>query len=317
MENPKIDYNGLHPDIFQNYGLFTEFIEHSLGNPNTIDVWKQRDPDTKITLNSLNFRSPEFGNVDLLVAGCSQTFGVGVDQQHIWPEVLAEMTQLTHANLAVPGNSVQQIVQSIYAYIRDYGKPNVGVLIVLPGLYRVPMPLRADSTVGKSIVAPDMEVYIQQINLAYAEEGARKTKVIPNYSKKPHNLYELLPYEVAFYHSMMALNSLIQYCKALNVELYISTWEPWTQELFNYIKLTSTTQRINLDLSSFFEFENLANFPATLRGVGCHQEEEYSYEGNNWELSRDGTGHMGVHQHLHFAESFLQELEKRQQNGTR
>ena len=61
------------------------------------------------------FRSPELSKVDLLISGCSQTFGVGMKEDLIWPVLLARESDLSYNNLAFPGASAESIVDNIFS----------------------------------------------------------------------------------------------------------------------------------------------------------------------------------------------------------
>ena len=73
-----------------------------------------------IKVNSLGYRCPEFnvpdGKKNVVILGCSHTFGVGHKEDTHWVSHLAKhnTTQLRYWNLAVPGCSGDRMVRILY-----------------------------------------------------------------------------------------------------------------------------------------------------------------------------------------------------------
>ena len=135
MHKDKKEYEN--PDLY-NAILFKENKNFNISekNKNLMYTNKLRDDITKYTTrpyringidyitNSKDFRSPEFKkNTDLLIAGCSFTYGVGIPQEFMWAEIVAKDLNLSHANLSMPGDSVVGQVKKIFAYFKEYGHP--------------------------------------------------------------------------------------------------------------------------------------------------------------------------------------------------
>lgn len=293
-----------------NEGNYFEMTELSLKPPDyIIELAKSGqedsgDPDTKLDLNSKFFRSPEFEQVQLLVAGCSQTFGAGVDNELIWPYLLSKKLNYSYANIAVPGLSVQGIVGSVVSYIQQYGKPKV-LAINLPGYGRMALALKplynTISDAGRFSkeerkFSPD-QVGIAHVNFGYREiEG----KDIPLISKRPHVIDEIMPYEVPLHQSMFALSMLIEYCKAADIKLIFTTWHGAMNEL---IERKISDPRTRIDLSGY------CKVPTNLRDSECHLELKSKHE-EIWDEGRDHGHHMGVHAHIHVAEAFANKLKE-------
>lgn len=131
----------MHKDYFPNIddrftseqGLFTfsSDVPEYLGNP-----YQQ---------NSLGYRSDDFTSTHngkhVLFAGCSNTFGMGMDdEEKIWPRILFNKIKLKENlsgffNLGKPGGSIEGILSLCFRYIKTYGPPDV-IFIVLPDIYR-------------------------------------------------------------------------------------------------------------------------------------------------------------------------------------
>jgi hypothetical protein len=261
-------------------------------------VSSQDDPITH-QVNSHGYRGKELGPVDLVTAGCSQTFGVGVEEPHIWPTILAKKLGLSHVNLGTPGGSTQSIVETTIKFISDFGKPKI-VCLLLPDLYRFRFVVNSDVltyshryTRGESILDVD--------NLSMIPEGSSSSR--PSFSKVPHDVVDVVPYEAAVYLSMMSLRHLIEYCKIGGIQLVFSTWSPGTALYFEKMAEFGVipTEYEELNQASEFYYESFDHHL-------CH------VDGDNpgyWDVAIDTAKHMGAHQHLHFAELFEQSLTRR------
>lgn len=290
----------LHPKIFKDQTTYKQMTEFTLEGrlPSTVSFIE--DLDTEYSLNSLGYRSAEFiEGLDILAIGCSQTVGLGVDQDKIWPEVLARITGATCVNLGVVGASVGGMVELAMAYIRDYGPPKT-ICAVLPGLYRMILPINKDVNVyvyNRS----DEQFEIKNVNLAFASEGVLTDKSFPTLSKRPHSLNDVIPNEVALHQSMMSLNHLIHFCSATGIELHMTSWEVDATSFLLEMSLDT-----KLDLSGFYKLDLVEDFFYDPESVRCHPEiaDETRLKG------RDTSGHMGSHQHRHIAELFASEIKK-------
>lgn len=290
----------LHPRLFSNSVLYSQMTEFSLEGRSPTKITFIDDSDTKYELNSLGFRSPEFTeNVDIVAVGCSQTVGLGVDSDKMWPKILSSKTEMSYVNLGVVGSSVAGMCELTMAYIRDYGNPKI-ICALLPGLYRMILPLRKDVNdyvYNKS----EEELEIKNVNLAFASEGVLSEKTYPSYSKKPHSVNDVLSYEVALHQSMMALNYLIEYCKVAKIQLVLSSWEVGTTK-FLLDKVRNNKSK--LDLSSFDPLSEFDTFFYSPENITCHSE----IRGDTRNSGRDSSKHMGDHQHMHIAELFASKI---------
>jgi len=75
--------------------------------------WMYNQRSIGYTTNSLGFRSKNFHqikwNESIVALGCSNTFGIGVDDDDTWCEVLSKRMNLPVINLGVPAASIEQI----------------------------------------------------------------------------------------------------------------------------------------------------------------------------------------------------------------
>jgi hypothetical protein len=79
------------------------------------------NPPAGYTTNSYGYRCPEFspvpkGGNNVVVLGCSHTFGEGLDDKDVWVNILASVTKtrVRFWNLAQPGASADLMIRILY-----------------------------------------------------------------------------------------------------------------------------------------------------------------------------------------------------------
>lgn len=256
------------------------------------------DEVNKYLLNSYGHRSIEFKNVPLITAGCSMTFGVGVSYDGIWSTILARKLKLEHVNLAVPGWSIEAIVDNLFKYFCKYGNPKK-LAVLFPDYNRTIL----TSYKGFSEVEPhDFEEPKVKIIKAILMDESANEKV--KYSKKPHNLLNFLTPEYALYKSLTAINRLVTYCKNSDIDFVWSTWDYETDALIKICK-----EAWNKKLWDSYVSVDLGN---DLHSRMCHREYLDIYKENFYDgldkSSLNLTSHPGVHQHLHYADELSKPL---------
>lgn len=103
-------------------------------------------PDVEYKLNEHFFRSESFGKLDpsfinIVVAGCSWTFGQGVPLEHTWHAIIGRHIEnklgkpVKVHNLGIMGGSSHLAIKNVISFIELYGKPDY-VLFAFPGWYR-------------------------------------------------------------------------------------------------------------------------------------------------------------------------------------
>jgi hypothetical protein len=101
-----------------------------------------KNPQVIYRLNKDGFRSENFeklesSNLNVLISGCSVTFGQGVFQENSWPELFAKTLSdnsskpIKMYNLGTMGASIYLIIKNLMAFIRRYGAPDK-VYLLLP-----------------------------------------------------------------------------------------------------------------------------------------------------------------------------------------
>lgn len=105
----------------------------------TTTLTSEHDTSVSYILNNYLFRSDNFDKKDaddILFAGCSHTFGFELPIEHVWSNVVyKEIGTLKFKNLGTCGASYQTIFQNMYAYFRNFGKPDF-LFLLMPNLER-------------------------------------------------------------------------------------------------------------------------------------------------------------------------------------
>lgn len=95
-------------------------------------TWKIKD-NVRYRYNSMGFRSPELSDTPCIAFfGCSHTFGTGLDQEHIWPEVLCKQLGMRSVNIGFPARGID--MSAIYAkyFFKAEIKNCKAIIIFLP-----------------------------------------------------------------------------------------------------------------------------------------------------------------------------------------
>lgn len=98
--------------------------------------------DVTYTINSAGFRAPEFeqlDTVDVVVSGCSHTFGFGIPQQDTWGHYITQRLNLkTFINLGMNGAGMEQVLHCVVSYLAsDLPQPRL-VFVQWPSYTRLP-----------------------------------------------------------------------------------------------------------------------------------------------------------------------------------
>lgn len=251
-------------------------------------------------VNSGLFRSPELSKVDLLISGCSQTFGIGMKKNLIWPTILAG-NNISYNNLAYPGASTEAIVDNIFRHIYKFGKPKY-IRVLFPDMFRFVF-LENQNCV---MIASNKK--IDDIRFVDCQAELHKEIIKQKYYPNKIIANQVMPRAIAFRRNIFAIKKLELFCKYADIDFKWATWCPgFNGYLVKYEKDTIFNNYVEKKWSfdpahnKFFINDNLYT-----EDTVCHQElktqdpylflraADYSYTKRNW--------HMGSHEHLHFAE---------------
>ena len=266
----------------------------------------------KYKINKHWYRGENFlENKKILTLGCSHTFGIGIPENFIWPQVFSNKTNTEFHNLACPGDSLQGQVYKAFQYFKEFGHPKFIFGFFPYGRMELPY---IPNVFGKknNDKSSDDGKEIPIIQKIIFEGGPD----IEKYSKIPHNPIEVLPKELSVFYNFMFIQILEQYCKTNNIELiwtiysseiiekYIETELP--EILNNYISAkpalmhlpTCYISKINNDSNIKECHKDLSNHPLFNHASDCDH-------------SKKQNGHFSIHTHQHIAELFHKEYLKR------
>ena len=190
--------------------------------------WMQ---DNKYSLNSDGLRCDEFFEISkndhILFAGCEYTLPIDYDLEHSWAFNIYRYflgRNDTYRNLSYPGADPEKIVSNIIKYIDTYGAPKK-IFVLMPEIIR---------SYG---YWPEGKVFKPKMYRQLQSENGKEH----NDMAKPNNV-PIQKLSLSYIRWCWALES---YCKAINSELYWSTWDKETSNIL-----------ITLGFNNFFETEN-------------------------------------------------------------
>jgi hypothetical protein len=286
--------------------------------------------------NEHRFRSPSFTkDVDYLFSGCSVTYGIGLQKNHLWYEQLMQELKGSYSCVAMHGDSIPGQVLKIFAYIKEFGNPK-NIIALFPDLNRF-------------LVFNNQNLFCTQRFLNNVDSETYKWAFIKNqddsskeyinfliksnaitdhhsnntsYFKRPLIADDVITEEMAHFYSAQFINMLSMYCKIANINLIYSTWNHTSSMIFDKLKpkglfpeyVSMYTERWvhnNLDrasnkndLTDVYKYENNI--------INCHQE-HLGDEHFHVAMDRGDSiehAHFGFHRHIHYYEEFLKYLKK-------
>ena len=288
-----------------------------------IDILKHRPPLARLYLqpdseqrhDSINaytvkngFRITEYiNNPDILAVGCSQTWGVGVPDHALWPEVLAKKLSKSYFNLGVPGASIMHLVLLAIDYIETYGAPEY-VVALWPDIRRMYTCVEEYvNTISLDSRNPDEtndkhEISLSDIHFPMPLDRPTQKQVknlTPNISKRPYPLYEVNSYTMPFFYTVQYLEFFARYCQLKGIKMVFSSWDDDTIILFKELELK------NFYFLDWLHYDKVQNEEIYIND--CHLDMQDVY-GINWcrgaDHTKENRGHMGIHEHLDYAEMF-------------
>lgn len=266
---------------------------------------KKDDPIQEYKINSSGYRGPEFeSNIDLLVAGCSFTYGMGVPEDATWGANLAKLMNMSYNNLSMNGASVQWIVGQLFAYFGQYGNPKVLVCLFpnfTRSLFCSDSEILTDHEGHVEDSTKDIDSKKSLFNVDLSVIPAKNLR--PKYSKAPHRLEDVSNVDTAVQISMQNIRMLEQYCRSNGIVFY---WGSWNQPTCSIIEYQGLAEEYNFSHYvpteyTLWDGDDIPN---------CHQELSDIYGPAFYAGTDDllGMPHFGVHRHIHFAECFMKAI---------
>lgn len=260
--------------------------------------------DIEYSLNNFGYRSPDFNKEDknvLLALGCSHTYGIGLPKEYTWPYLLSKEIGAKESTLGIPGHSAMGQVRKAFAYFKEIGHPEFVVGFFPIKRMQAPLVYNKFQSVHS---LKHKDISFEHDNLRI--EDLIIEEDVPKYSKFPHISNEIIPSEMAIFLSYSFIFMLEQYCKANNIKFLWSVWDNGRTDYMNTMK--KSIDEYNPDFHKNFIARDIGD-----NGYDCHIHHK---DNPLFLLAADrsggpNSGHMGMHQHIHIAESFLKEINKR------
>lgn len=246
-------------------------------------------PDIEYRINRDFFRTENFKELDdnfinILVAGCSWTFGEGVPEEHIWHSFLSKRIESETGkkvkvhNLGIMGGSTHLAIKNVISFINLYGKPEY-LFLLLPGWTRdIRFAGQKQEPVNVSIHMP-------------LNKDKDQRKAIELFAQRHDDFAALNTFVTSMHLLEMFLNS----------EKIKFAW-------------TSVNLINQDDIRKRFEFSNYVHtsHSFTKQGLSFQPKSDISVYPNTrnlhyWDLSKDGA-HPGVAFHEDLARMFFEEV---------
>jgi hypothetical protein len=297
------------------------------GNVSGSDYYEKVDRVNEYEVDKHGFRT-ELALADILVGGCSITFGLGVPKEATWGNFIGKTLNNSVSTIAVPGASIAWIVEHIYIYFRTYGHPKK-LFCLFPDLGR--LPTIVDEVVLSRGSAGSVNGDL--LFTVHTEHENQKNK--PKYLKKPYDISATTTYENAAYWSVRHIRMLEQYCNVAGIEFIWSTWS-YLEEIqqltnnkefefnnyFNIYDFNCNNYKKENGINKQIIFKSINDRDACLAqhknlecscGLNCHSELLDLYGSENFYYGTDvlrgaDYAHPGIHFHAHVAEAFLGQL---------
>jgi hypothetical protein len=257
------------------------------------------------------------GTEDVLVLGCSQTYGTGLPLEFTWGDIFANKINKKYALLAEQGDSIQSQVYKAFKYFEEFKNPSV-IVGTFP-LNRIEFPYVPNKLGKHSPLTTSLNSKDFRIMKSFGQKG----EPMP-IAKMPYNLDEIMPREFYTFYSFMFIQMLEQYCKSHDIMLI---WNCYEDEAFiDYVK-----ENVPNVLNNYFQIDNGTVFPFFEEEYGevptsnnnCSDEcfyfpqynKDYEYNDLYYRAADailgKNNGHWGIHSNKHLAEAFYVEYQKR------
>lgn len=279
-------------------GYYRVFSDRDFEEPGKVDY----------KFNSYGIRSKEFDvDHELVVAGCSFTYGTGIPEDARWADILAKKLNVSVANLSFPGAPIEMIIGNLLKYLKLKDKDPKYIAVLLPDFLRVSYLRNQENPVlvGLSLDASQHKF---------------------SYNQDKDTLSSILPIEWAYFKAQESVKMLEIYCKSKKIKLVWSTWSTikidseWLSHKFMYYKKDRTIAEFpNQDIDKFWtNDEKVKKGYFEYDKMNCHREYlekypdyfYYAYDRlprpqGDWTMFQP---HPGMHRNIHWANFFYEEL---------
>lgn len=283
---------------------------------------EKKRPEYSYRWNSDGLRSVEFDEKpNVVVLGCSITFGLGMPVELTWPEILQSKLQekgnYKVGNISYNGAAPTKSIISFFNMISKYDYLPEYVICNFPNLERA---------------------YFVNQNNDHLCDLFWYSHTVETKGYAPFEWNKILPVEWIYFQNLDYIKMLEIFCKFNNIKLIWSTWstnlseemESFLQSKFTYYKPDPTRisfpegfeysidARTLEDLIPYFRMHNWENIRCHSKYYESNREifdHAYDYEQVPVSYIPKNEGlpfhpHPGVHRHLHWADFYYKEIEK-------
>lgn len=247
------------------------------------------DSQRMYNINKMFMREPLLQkNVDILTVGCSNSFGVGLPLDAIWPEMVSKKLNATYSNISVAGSSVMYQVINTLHYCQTFGNPKI-ILCMFPNFERSRLFVDNKSTrflnEGEEVTGP-MHIYTDRLIDK------------PKFLKLPVGKDDFITQSQAFYNNALFIFILEQYCNANNIKLIWTTWAHYA----DFDKMFKQTYKYYRSIDDGFYHDRVSR-------CWDHEKLKNKFPGL-FDEGSDPHKHPGFHWHTHVYEFFINEINK-------
>lgn len=278
-------------------------------------------------INKNGYRGILDSDSEILGAGCSITFGIGVPEEWIWTNILGKKNHQSITNLGYPGASIEKICNSIISYVATKKRPKK-IFCFFPSLFRSFFVYDVDyySLVQKETKQIDNlhinHLYFKSSTpLFYIENKTEQMFMILNKKANPYekiDMEHLLSPHQLMVNSINSIHMLELFCLSHNIDLCWTTWDFYSAFVIN-----------NLNKKTNFKLKKYKNFldEKSLNSSGiwfdnwnidkkfCNSDHSLNLKNNLcWDKGSDfaiaegkkikDSNHSGIHYQVHVAEFF-------------
>jgi len=253
-------------------------------------------------INSHGFRGKNFKrDTELLVAGCSQTYGYALTEESMWGVMLAKENNISYSNLSVPGASAMHIVFDIFKYFEEFGHPKI-IVALFPDFYRI------KTFLDSKILNQRSKQPMRNIeNNTFVDTYGNHGQVFLKYLKLPTSPDNIYSQEFTYMINSMFITLLENYCNKNNINfIWAKTFngEKYDQDEDSFL---SFKNYYSLDLSKEITQNGKNNF-SEYPEYTCHKNNEENDP--NWTVAADNA-HFGTHANIHIKDFFQKILKEK------
>jgi hypothetical protein len=270
------------------------------------------DVNTTYKTNSYGYRDSEIKKTDIVFSGCSFTFGVGVEENNRWSNFIINKTGKTGTNLGIPGGSTIINILNFFAYCKEFGNPEYAFFL-FPNFERLTFPGTFSFLNGERFLqTPKPALTLQTFDLSQKYQRNLGDLDRPKQLKSPYSFEDTISLDIAYWINLNLINMLDLYCSSNNIKLSWSVWDIHAIKLIRNIKLVESNAFLSYAESDVEYWKYKKDIDTSIYYDGnCHIDIGKEI-GNSFHRGLDverGSGtHPGVHQHIHFANTFLKNM---------